>query len=80
MRCRVLQEHHIQNHMNRYIESLTNTSYLKSIGYTKEQADKEIAGLWERRRQLQQFDEIKDGKRQPKVHQIFFGEDLEEME
>lgn len=77
MRCKILQNHHIEHHMNRYIETLTNKEYLASRGMSQEAADKEIAGLWERRRQLQVFDEIRDGKRQKKIDCIFLDDPFE---
>ena len=51
--------------------TLKNSGYLRSIGYSKQQGEEEIAGLWAKRLQLEKYDEIIDGKRRRKLHSFF---------
>ena len=75
--CKELQNHHIQHHLDRYITTLRNAEYLKSIGFSQKKAQKEIAGLWARRLELQKYDDIIDGKRQKKPHAFFENFDID---
>ena len=61
--CQHLQDHYIEHHLVRYIKTLRNKEYLQSIDMTREKADSIISILWSKSINLQQYDEIKDGRR-----------------
>ena len=71
MACRILQHHYISNHLPRYIDTLSNDSYLKSIGLTHQEAHDEMNALWRMRSNMQKYDEIRKGKRIKKEHKLF---------
>jgi len=69
--CRILRDHHVEYHFNRYIKTLNHKPYREARNLSKEQVDSEIAELWSYRRELQGFDEIKNGTRQKKCRIVF---------
>lgn len=69
--CRILRDHHMEYHFNRYIKTLHHKPYTEALKLSKEQVDLEIAELWRYRRELQGFDEIKNGTRQKKSRILF---------
>ena len=70
--CQQLKDYHIQYHFNRYVKTLCNKEYMLSRNMSKAQVDEEIRHLWNRRLQLEQYDEIKNGKRIRKVAKFCF--------
>ena len=77
MICRNIQEYYLCNHLDRYIITLSNMKYLESIGWTKSKAQKEISLLWEKRREIQVYTEIRNRKSQAKVKNTFPALDLD---
>ena len=68
--CRQLQNYYIMNHLDRYISTLKDVRYQKSLNMTVEACEEQIKNLWDQRTELQKFDTIIDGKRCPKINCI----------
>tara|TARA_B100001769_G_C22099584_1_gene593448 strand:+ start:548 stop:817 length:270 start_codon:yes stop_codon:yes gene_type:complete len=75
--CNALQNYHIEHHISRYVHILRDSEYLNMVNMTKEQANREIMNIYEKRRSLQAFDEVKDGLRVKKVSCILLQEILD---
>ena len=69
--CQQLKDYHVVHHFNRYIETLRNKEYMISRNMTNAQVADEIRHMWARRLELEQYDQIKNGKRVPKIVQYF---------
>ena len=69
--CHAARDHYIMNHMNRYVKTLLDKNYMKSINITKDDAMKEISRLYDLRISLQSFDQVVNGKRIKKITKIF---------
>lgn len=60
--CRQIREHYICTRLDQYIRILNNPSYIESIGMSQREANLQIEYLWSKRRELQSFTVIKEGK------------------
>ena len=68
--CQQLKDYYVQHHFSRYIETLRDKKYMLARNMSKTDVEKEIRHLWDKRLELQKYDEIKDKKRIRKVLQF----------
>ena len=65
--CQALRDHHVEHHTSRYVRTLMNVEYQKSINISQLEASEEISQILSMRRELQTYTVIQNGKRVKKV-------------
>ena len=71
MICRQIQEHYICTRLDQYIKILNNPSYIEEIGMSQREANLQIQSLWSKRRELQSFTVIRQGKVKKRISNYF---------